>query len=163
MQRVVFTMIALLLCASLCSCGPDNTDFYMFEDISECDNIEVLKSEDVVITVYDAPDSDKNLGDLEYDEFYGAEYESAELDFKIFAYEFSNSDVAKEYYKNETGMETELNTVFLASGGMAKYSIIVVDSNRAYCAYTTQKDSEDLQLFLGEIFSKKIKIKNEYK
>lgn len=148
----------IIICALLILCGCDATDFYIFSDISECDNIEAFKTEDAIVTIYDTPDLDDSIDDLEYDDFYAAKYESAELDFEIFAYEFADSDFSKTYFEINTGIKTDLDTHFLASGGIAKYTVIVIDGCNAYCANTTQKYSEDLKLFLGEIFSKKLEL-----
>lgn len=157
-KKINLAVTLIILCILLISCGRDVTDFYIFSDISECDNIEVFKTEDAIVTRYDTPDLDDSIDDLEYDDFYAAKYESAELDFEIFAYVFADSDSTKEYFKKETGIETNLDVHFLASGGMFKYRVIVIDGCRAYCANTTQENSKDLKLFLGEIFSKKLEL-----
>lgn len=151
----------MLICVMilLCSCGPDNIPFCIFEDINECENIEKLKSEDAVITVYDSPDLDKNLGDLQYEDFYCASYESKELDFEIFAYDFVDSDSAKEYFRNDTGLSEIRDTHFLASGGMG-YRIIVLDDDRAYITTFKTRDLREVKTFLSRVFSKRIEIKN---
>ena len=148
----------IIICTLLILCGCDVTDFYIFSDISECDNIEVFKTEDAIVTIYDTPDLDDSIDDLEYDDFYAAKYESAELDFVIFAYEFADSDFAKGYFKKQTGIKTDLDVHFLASGGMFKYRVIAIDGCRAYCANTTQKNSKALILFLEDVFSKKLEL-----
>lgn len=157
LRYIIAVITLLIMSAVICSCGPGIMDFYIFSDIDECNNIEAFKSEDATITIYDSPDLDKNLGDLAYNDFFAAYYDSNELKFEIFAYEFVDSDSAKEYFTKVTGKKS-LETNFSASGGMTKYRVIVIDEYRVYCAYTSLKDSEDLKLFLGEIFSKKIKL-----
>lgn len=158
LRYIIATITLLIMSAVICSCGPGIMDFYIFSDIDECNNIEAFKSEDATITIYDSPDLDKNLGDLAYNDFFAAYYDSNELKFEIFAYEFVDSDSAKKYFERETGIETDISTRFLASGGIKTYNVIVIDDCNAYCANTSQKDSEDLKLFLGEIFSKKIEL-----
>jgi len=160
MKKFVISIILIALCSGLCSCIPEKPVCYIFEDISECENIEKLKSEDAVVTVYDSPDSDKNLGDLQYDDFYCASYESKELDFEIFAYDFVDSDSAKEYFRNDTGLHKIRDTHYLESGGMGYSRIIALDYDRAYITTFKTRDLREVKTFLAKVFSKKIEIKN---
>lgn len=160
MKKFVISIILIALCSGLCSCILEKPVCYIFEDISECENIEKLKSEDAVVTVYDSPDSDKNLGDLQYDSFYCASYESKDFDFEIFAYDFVDSDFAKEYYNRETKLGCDFDVTFHTSKGMSLYDIIVLDYDKVYIAKSSAKDSDDLNSFLNKVFSKKIENKN---
>lgn len=157
MKRIIVSILLIIICFGLCSCIPKPPVFYIFEDINECENIEKFKSEDAVVTIYDSPDSDKNLGDLQYDDFYCASYESKDMDFEIFAYDFVDSDTAKEYFRNETGLQEIRDTHFLASGGIG-YSIIVLDNDRTYIATFKTRDLEEVKTFLSKVFSKRIEI-----
>ncbi|MBQ2972148.1 MAG: hypothetical protein IJE16_06335 [Ruminococcus sp.] len=157
----VIILMLVICCSMLSSCENRVPDIYIFENISECENIEEYKSDDAVVTTYDTPNADKNFDDLEYDSFYASSYESDELDFEIFVYEFVDSDSAKEYFSKETGIEPVYSTMFLASGGMTKYDIIVIDESRAYYAETSKEDEEDLNLFLSRVFSKKLEFVND--
>ena len=160
MKKLIISIILIAFCSGLCSCIPKEPICYIFEDISECENIEKLKSEDAVVTVYDSPDSDKNLGDLQYDDFYCASYKSNNLDFEIFAYDFVDSDSAKEYYNKETKLGCDSDATFHTSKGMSLYDIIALEYDKVYIAKSSAKDSDDLNSFLNKVFSKRIEIKN---
>ncbi len=159
MKKILVSIVLIIMCIGLCSCFPEEPVFYIFEDINECENIEKLKSDDATVTVYDTPSADKNLGDLQYDDFYCASYESDDLDFEIFAYDFVDSDTAKEYFRKETGLHEIRDTHFLASGG-TKYRIIVLDDDRGYITTFKTHDLEEVKTFLTRVFSKKIEIEN---
>ena len=160
-KYAVSILTLVICCGMLSSCENRVPDIYIFENISECENIEEYKSDDAVVTIYDIPTDDKNLDDLEYDSFYAASYESDELDFEIFAYEFVDSDSAKEYFSKKTGIESVYSTMFLTSGGMTKYDIIVIDESRAYYAETSKEDEEDMNQLLSRVFSKKLEFVND--
>ncbi len=154
-------LMLIICCGLLSSCENRVPDIYIFENISECENIEKYKSDDAVVTICDTPNADKNLNELEYDSFYGSSYESDELDFEMFAYEFEDCDSAKEYFKKETGKIVADDTTFITSIGMSKYEIVVIDGCRAYFVETSKADREDLNLFLSRAFSKKLEFTND--
>ena len=155
-SSIMLILSLLAICLITCSCGPGIIDFYIFSDIGECENINTYKDENATVTVYDTPQEDENLCDLVYNDFFAACYDSSDLKFDIFAYEFTDSDSAKKYYEKVTGTSQNSDTCFSAYGGMTTYTVVVIDGSNAYCANTTQKDSEELKSFLGEVFSKKI-------
>ena len=155
-KNLLISCTILAVCLSFCACAPRISDFYIFNTIEECEIIESEKSENAIITIYDSPKTDKNLKDLAYNQLYAVKYDSDELDFEIFAYEFSTSDSAKKYFENNTGIETELNTHYLASGGITKYKVVVIDGCNAYYATTAQKDYEEMMLYFEKVFSKQI-------
>jgi predicted heme/steroid binding protein len=148
--------ITLLITTALFACTPKKLDIYIFEKISECDNINGDVHTNAKVTVYDNSDKDKNLKGLSYSSFFAGEYLSNELDFKIFAYEFENTENAKKYFENATGKKNVNDTTFSMSKGMFEYMIIVIDNKNAYCAYTSPSNDEALETFLAEVFSKKL-------
>ncbi len=159
MKKITVSILLIIICFGLCSCIPKPPVFYIFEDINECENIEKLKSEDAVVTVYDNPDSDKNLGDLQYDDFYCASYESKDMDFEIFAYDFVDSDTAKEYYNKETKLGCDSDATFHTSKGMSYYRVVALDHDKVYIAKSAARNSDDLNSFLSKVFSKQVEIK----
>ena len=145
----------MLVCFSV-SCNHGSIDYYIFSDLSEVKKLESSEQLGVTVVKLSSPDGDKNLGDLKYNDFFAADYNSEELNFRIFAYEFENSDIAKEYFKNIKGSNDGLETNFLASWSLFGFSLTVIDENKAYSAYTSVAQAETLKGFLGELFSVKL-------
>lgn len=149
---ITFGIIITLL--AFCDRGP--RDYYIFSDISECENIIQKKSEDATIEKYDMPDKDKNLKDLQYSAFFAAKYSSSELTFEIFAYEFQSEEEAQQYFERTARVNSDRTTNFLEWGNLRSNHIVVVDQKNAYLVNATRKDAEKLKTFLGEVFSKQI-------
>ena len=140
--------------------GPQ--DYYIFADISECDNLSLIADDEAVISRISS-ENDKKLKGNEYEAFWGAEYSSPELRFKIFAYEFADADAAKEYFYNNTGKDVGFNTTFSMSCGGIRGSLqlICIDGSNAYCVYSTAKDHQELIALLKECFSVSIMEKHK--
>ncbi|MBE6607502.1 MAG: hypothetical protein E7633_02955 [Ruminococcaceae bacterium] len=125
-------------------------DFYIFADISECENIEEHIPDKSKLEIYDNPEKDPAIKDLEYESFYAAKYSSLKMDFEIFAYEFKNSEDLDEYYKNRDeyfkgyGMKTQ---------GVFYTYICVGDENKIYSLYTKTFDENEVMEVLKECFS----------
>ena len=141
--------------------GPGSMDFYIFADISECENLNSLDYEGAQFNKYSTSNNDKELGELKYNSFVAGKYTSEELDFEIFAYEFDSADTAKKYFKNVAGKSNDRDTTFSASSGFglfgpSQYEIIVIDYERAYRVVTDQMHDEEIKKALGQIFSIKI-------
>lgn len=155
--HLIFIIVTtLLISTTLFACTSKKFDFYIFEEISECDNINGDLYTNAKLTLYDTSDKDKNVKGLSYRSFFAGEYISDELDFKIFAYEFENTENTKKYFENVTGKKNVNDTTFSTSKGMFEYMIIVIDNKNAYCTYTDPADETALKSFLGEVFSKKL-------
>ena len=155
--RVYVTSILLfLICLFTVSCLNVRVDYYIFSNIDECYNISNLAYAEAQIIRYEDTSDDKYLKNLTYKEFYAGTYKSKELNFEIFAYEFYDSESAKSYFKNVTGVNTEFDATFLGSKGMIYYSLVVIDGNCAYFVLAPRNQSEILNKSLGDIFSKKI-------
>ena len=145
---------------------PVDPILYIFSDIDECENIETYGSEHAEITRYDSPTKDKYWDGLKYTAFYGANYTSAEFDFKIFAYEFQTSEHAMKYFENITGKkiigqnvsgnDDHPETTFSTSAGATTYRRVVIDARNAYLITSSKKDAKDVEQFLSKVFSKKL-------
>ena len=138
------------------------SDYYIFADIYECDNLLQTEDDKTVITRL-SPEQDKKLKDNKYVEFRGAEYSSPELHFKIFAYEFADADGAKQYFRNVTGKDITFdNTFSLSCGGLrGSLTLIVIDGSNAYRIRSTAKDYKELDALLKEFFNVNIMEKHE--
>ena len=150
----ILIVIALVV-LTLISCVPDNMNFYIFESIEECEEIAEY-AENSTIEKYDTPETDKYLGSLEYEAFYAARYQSRDLSFVIYAYEFTNAETAQKYFKNATGKPDGYQTNFVSSKGSGVFDIAVLDGNKAYYAKSNASCATELEALLGTVFSKKL-------
>ena len=141
--------------------SPD--EYFIFQDINECEQLITAELSDLEIEKYDTPDKDKNLKGLSYNCFWGMRLESDELKYEIFAYEFSDSDSALKYFINVTGQnsyEKELplsndndNKRLSASKGMFTYRLVVVYQNKAYLITAPNQYEDDINKLLADTFS----------
>ena len=148
----MFLLFSLIF-GTMCSCGNKSMKYYIFSEITECNNFTIDKKGGAEIIEYDTPDDDRYLENMKYKNFFAAKYKSSEFEFEIFAYEFENSDSAKEYFKNATGRTSDLDTNFLSSGGITSQKIVVINFEKAYTLYTSADSSEQVKKFIGENFT----------
>lgn len=150
---IMSTVLSIAICISFCSCDMESSSAYIFADISECKNFEDKLSENVELTLYDTPEEDKNLNDLEYISFYAAKYETQEIKFKIYAYEFIDSDEAKKYFETSAGRDSIGNKDFYINTNLIKHTIRVLDGERAYVLYSEYGYKEAINELLSEVFT----------
>lgn len=160
-MKKITVFICLLICLSLglfimASCSDKNMDYYIFQDIEECQNIISLNYTNGEFVAYNNPNNDKNLKDLKHIDFFAGKYKSDELIFEIYAYQFENANEARRYFNNVTGKNAELETNFSSSQGISQYRLIVIDGEYAYCVTTSKSNAQELIKVLEKIFSKKI-------
>ncbi len=154
--KIMTICMMLLLTLSLCACEPLEIDVHIFADMEECLNIEIMEADEAEVDIFDPTKKDWNLRGLEVEESFGCEYISDDLKFTLYAYVFPDSDLAMEYYKNETGKNNDPNPTFSSSAGMNSYIRIVVSENRAYIARCSKSHSEKLIEFLNSRFSEEV-------
>ncbi len=145
---------------------PLSGGYYIFQNISECEQLIPNDQSGVTVDRYDSPDKDTNLNGLLYKEFWGMNLSSDEIEYEIFAYEFEDSDSALKYYVNETGQNSYLNKLplsmddenklFSASKGIPSYRLIVIYKNRAYKVISPSKYADSVNELLASIFSQKV-------
>lgn len=155
-KSLCLILITSLLFSLLMSCDSFGTDIYIFSDISECANIEKNKHDDGEITFYENPTSDINLKNLEFLEFYAAEYKSSKLEFCIFAYNFKDKDTAKKYFENATGRYDKRDVNFSSHLNPYEYSILVINEQLAYSIVSPPSQFDELNEYLSTIFSIKL-------
>jgi len=138
--------------------NPLPIEYYIFENIEECENLIPQDQSNINIDRYDTPIADKDLKGLPYCDFFGMEYESDTLEYKIFAYEFENSDSAMKYYLNVTGKaDYGINEKdFSASKGMLSYRVIVIYQNKVYQLIAPNRYVDEVSKLLAETFSQRI-------
>ncbi len=165
-------LIAILLLVSIIGLltymflNPRPNEYYIFQNIEECEDLIPHNQSGINIDRYDTPTADKDLKGLTYCNFFGMSFESDTLKYKIFAYEFENSDSALKYYVNVTGQksyeknlplnEEEDNKLLLASQGMSTYTVVVISKNKAYKLIAPNQYVDEISKLLAETFSQKI-------
>ncbi|MBQ6825744.1 MAG: hypothetical protein IJP34_03680 [Clostridia bacterium] len=153
-MRILKNAVALILIVfSLSACAGLGIKVYIFADISECQNIITYKAEDAKIEIYESPSEDKYLKGLQYKEFFACKYVAEDFEFRIFAYQFIDSDICKEYFKNFTGNNSDDNINFSGVKGITYYYRMVMYDDKAYTIYTSPKDSDKVENFIADMFS----------
>lgn len=141
-------------------------EYFIFQDINECEQLIPTNQSDLMIERYDTPDKDKNLRELSYNYFWGMKFESDELKYEIFAYEFFDSSSALKYYVNVTGQKSyekklplnndSENKLLSSSKGISNYRIVVVYQNRAYLINASSQYEDEINNLLANTFSYKL-------
>ena len=154
-QKMIAVTAIIILFTLLTACSTAESDYRIFENISECEKIEANMAENATITQYQTPDADKNLKNLSYDAFFAAQYESPDMSFTIFAYEFANSEAAKQYFKNSTGKTSKTDVNFSCAAGLfsSEERGVFIDGNNAYTVLSAPKHSDDVYDYLAQCFS----------
>ncbi len=126
---------------------------YMYEDVGECHNLLVNKSNDDYFAFSLTTEDDKNLGDLKYKKFYIAQYESDTMWFFIYAYRFVDSKTAKSYFKSCAKRESTGDVDCCVSDIPRKYQLTVLDGDRAYFLYSDKSCRKEVDDYLSRAFS----------
>ena len=63
--KAVVLALSILCFFSLISCNCARFNYYIFDDISECENITKTEYTNAKLSRYDTPVNDNNLGNLE--------------------------------------------------------------------------------------------------
>lgn len=157
-KAAVFVLCVLCF-FSLISCNFARFNYYIFDDISECENITKTEYTNAKLSRYDTPVNDNNLGNLEYLEFFGGYFFSDEIEFEIFAYEFKNTETTKQYFKNVTGKSTKLDSTYLHSSGFGT-RLIVTRFESAYVVTMSNLDEKEVLKALEKVFSIQVETGN---
>ena len=128
----------------------------MFNDIDDLKSI--LSVENARIIVYDNSNEDVHSKNLTFKEYFGFNFQSKNINFKMFAYEFDNQETAHKYFENATGVKNERETTFLYSSGMKQFKGIVAHQNKAYALYTNASESEEVLNFIKTYLPEKLEI-----
>ena len=149
----LLTILMLPLLLSACLAMKIQDHYRMFDSIQECKQIGEGKNAE--ITQYESPTADKHWRSFDYLEFYGIKYHSEEFSFELFAYEFSSTEVAGQYYKAITGRDPapEFKMEYSQSGGDFKSELVVRNESKAYSILASTRDMEAVKQYLTEIFT----------
>ena len=133
---------------------------YMFQEIEECENLIHYEQIDSTITRYHDANIDPNIKGFEYKSFFGMYYQSDNMEFEIFAYEFTNKENAFTYYaivNEDEYISLEKEATFTKVHGQNNYEIIVARSNKVYKLTTSNLMIDQIDKMLSTVFSIKIK------
>ena len=131
----------------------DQTEYRIFADIAECEQIVSNKPDGAQIEVYETAEKDKYLRNLEYEAFFGAKYASSEMRFQLFAYDFADSETARAYFEAVTGKDGALITDVLAESGLFSSDLIVRVDDKAYRVKMPSGYTRRVTDYLNEIFT----------
>ena len=130
-----------------------DTNIYIFANIQECNALDATGK----FIPYSDVSKDSHIGELPYTAFYAGEYKDEFVEFQIFAYEFSDTEAARAYFKHTTGKDSkQLTQNFSLSEGMRNARIVVFSENHAYVAYFSNDSTQEVLEILKDIFSTKI-------
>lgn len=149
----IFATSLILMLIIFCSCGVETIHVKIFSEISECENIDALKSESAIIEIYDTTKKDYSLHDLVASDFYGCNYEDSDLQFELFAYVFFSEEEAKKYFANVTGKKSDLDINFSDSIGADYYRRVVIYGKSAYWVKSKKEYSDKINDFINQCFS----------
>ena len=122
-------------------------DIYIYENITECEELRALGGETGTFTEYAVPKNDGNLGDLSYASCFAGKYLCVDYDFEIFAYEFEDEESARVYFKNCTGKANSGRTQnFSLSLGLTRARLAVMKDTKAYIVLCSTEDIESRTL-----------------
>ena len=162
---ILFVVFAITAFARILL-NPLPDEYFIFQNLEECERLIPSNLAGTNIERYHTPTDDKDLKDLSYHTFWGVNFQSGTLKYKLFAYEFENSDSALKYYVNVTGEnfyekrlplnEQEDNILLSASRGATTYQIVVVSQNRAYQLNAPNKYADEINELLAQTFSQKL-------
>ena len=131
----------------------DQTEYRIFADIAECEQIVSNKPDDAQIEVYETAEKDKYLRNLEHEAFFGAKYASSEMRFQLFAYDFADSETARAYFEAVTGKDGALITDVLAESGLFSSDLIVRVDDKVYRVKMPSRYTRRVTDYLNEIFT----------
>ena len=115
-------------------------DIYIFADMSECEAFRAMCDKNGTFTEYIDMPADENLGDLSYVTCFAGTYLCDDYSFEFFAYEFEEGEMAKQYFRNCTGKNTNaLSENFSLSLGLLRTRLAVVKDAKAYVVFAPPK------------------------
>jgi len=159
---ILFIVIVVISLIYMFFNNPLPDDYYIFQNIEECNNLISTDVDIECFSEYDLPSNDKDLDDLSYNKFWGGEFKSDSLKYEIFAYEFEDNASALKYYANVSGKNMDLsyqekhNGLFTASSGITSYELVVISQNRAYKLIAPNRYIDEVSELLCKTFSQKI-------
>lgn len=135
----------------------DCNSVYIFKDIRECNNILINKGDSDFVSLLLTTEGDENLKGMDYQNFFGALYETDSMHFKIYAYDFVDSKTAKRYFKACAKRECMGNRDCCVYTDSKKFVVTALCSTRAYSLYTEPRCSRAVENYIKRAFSEEVK------
>lgn len=134
-------------------------DNYIFENISQCENIAEIFGTKEKFVRYQNASKDEHLFGLKYKDFYAGKYESILCGYEIFAYEFENTDDARKYFNtssNTTWGNEEYPSAFAVRVSIWSSRMYAISGTSCYTINTTRLGEVIFLSRAKSVFSKKI-------
>ena len=154
-------ILFVLLIFALCSCIPTDLEFYIFDSIEECEQMEQALSSEAEIHKLDIASEDSDAAKLQIGSSYAAAFRLDTWEFEIFAYEFKDSTQAQKYFFENTGKQSKEKVNYSGVMGMNQYRLIVIDNEKSYKITTKAKNITALNELISKNFSLKIVFTDE--
>lgn len=142
------------------------TYMFIFQNLDECKQLKSYEQADAEIVEYLDPNLDESYKGLEYRSFWGMKYQSANLEYEIYAYEFTSKDNALKYYIDVTDddkyaerlpvEDSDRNALGSKTDGEDLYQITVIEGNKAYRLLSSNLQIDAIDEMLSKVFSVKI-------
>ena len=163
MKKYLFFLILIIFIACIfvyrvILLRSNSVEYSIFESISECDALKSSTLPNAKFENLDPNETDDNISGLIIKDSFCGNFSCDEFEFIIFAYEFIDSESAKQYYINNTGKKNDPSTSFSESRGPFSGELIVLDLERVYRIKMKTKYRDEVCNFLNETFSKKIEV-----
>ena len=128
---------------------------YMFQNLEECKQLKSYEQIPAQIVEYLDPTIDKNYNDLNYKFFWGMKYQSENLEYEIFAYEFTSKDYALKYYVNVTEDDTSDYITWIEIFSDNQYEFVVIENDKVYVIKSSSLYIDSINKMLSDTFSVK--------
>ena len=156
MKKSLFVLLALWITMMFSACSMIDTDYFIFENLAECEQMEEALPEGAQVERADALKMDPSANDLFIRASYAATFTFEGWKFEIAAFEFESEEQAQKYFTAHTGKESGSAVNYSALKGASNYRIVAIDGVKGYVAKTAATDSEKLDEWLSANFSLRI-------
>lgn len=138
---------------------------YIFQNFEECKQLMTYEQIPSTIVEYEDAKTDEKLWNLKYKTFWGMRYQSSELEYEIFAYEFADKDDTLKYFNNASGSlfqdplpiaENDPNMNVKKIVGEDTYQVIVTAGTKAYRLICSRLLMDQIEEMLSIVFSVKV-------
>lgn len=148
-EKVILLMVLAFFLCGITACAQSTVKAKIFDNLEELQCLKEYAS-DIM------PPKDKNLEGLSPDESYCAIIEYNGRLYTVYSYVFQKQDDAKEYFKRETGKDSdEMNCNFSESGNLlANTRYIAFHENKVlYIKGGSKSDYNEFRDYLFEHLS----------
>lgn len=156
MKKNLFILITLWIAMIFSACSMINTDYFIFENLAECEQMEQALPEGAQVERTDALKMDPSAKDLLIRASYASTFTFEGWKFEIAAFELESEEQAQKYFFAHTGKESDSAVNYSALKGASNYRIVAIDGVNGYVAKTAATDAKKLDEWLSANFSLRI-------